>query len=220
MVGMVGTIRSWPRRVRDSIRQEGCWRSVVRACLAPFYQAVMITSQPLELEPFETPALVSVRPAGPADIEALVSLRREYSRSALESRLIAGHDCFLSIVKGQVVACRWGCTQEIVLGKPPLVLPLQEDEACVYEVFNHPRYRWGGIGHAAYHALKEELLKRNRSNLVGYVTPGRKPWGRDNQHRVATIRTLRLGPLRKFWVRTYGPQAEYWRERLKELRWA
>ena len=30
---------------------------------------------------------------------------------------------------------------------------------------------------------------------------------------------LRLGPLRKFWVRTCGPQAESWRERLKELRW-
>jgi len=38
--------------------------------------------------------------------------------------------------------------------------------------------------------------------------------------RIAVLRVLRLGPFRKFWVRTYGPQAEYWRERLKELRWA
>ena len=36
-------------------------------------------------------------------------------------------------------------------------------------------------------------------------------------HRVAEIRTLCLGRFRKFWVRTYGPQAGYWRERLKEL---
>ena len=38
--------------------------------------------------------------------------------------------------------------------------------------------------------------------------------------RIAVLRVLRLGPFRKFWVQTYGPQAEYWLERLKELRWA
>ena len=36
---------------------------------------------------------------------------------------------------------------------------------------------------------------------------------------VATIRTFRLGPFRKLWVKTYGPQAEYWKERPMELRW-
>ena len=39
-------------------------------------------------------------------------------------------------------------------------------------------------------------------------------------HRVAVLRVLRLGPLTRFWVKTYGPQAGYWRERLKELKWA
>ena len=217
---MLGAVRSWPRRVRDSFKQEGPWRTSLRALTAPAYQAVMITSQPLELERFEQPASVTVRAASLDDIDALVRLRREYKRSALESRFRRGHRCYVSIVEGKVVACRWGCTREVILGKVPLMLPLQDDEACIYEVYNDPRHRGGGIGHAAYHALKGAMLKENCSKMVGYVTPGRRPWGEDNPHCVAGVQTLRLGPFRKFWVRTYGPQAEYWRERLKELRWA
>jgi len=135
------SIRSWPRRITDSLRQEGPWRASVRALSAAAYQAVMITSQALELEGFEQPASVTVRSAGLDDIDALVRLRREYKPSVLESRLRDGHKCFVSTVEGKVVACRWGCTRGVTLGRLPLVLPLREGEACIYEVYNDPRHR-------------------------------------------------------------------------------
>jgi GNAT superfamily N-acetyltransferase len=213
------SIRSWPRRIRDSIEQEGLWPTLARALTAPAYQGVMIMSKPIELERIAL-APVVVRPASLDDIDALVRLRREYKPSALRSRFLEGHRCFVSIVEGGVVACIWGRTEAVMMGGPALVLPLQEDEASLYDFYTDPRYRGGGVGDASHHALKQELLARGYRKMVGYATPGRRPYGRDNPACVATVRVMRLGPFRKFWVETYGPQAEYWRERLKELRWA
>ena len=71
----------------------------------------------------------------------------------------------------------------------------------------------------AGHFIQEHYSSKGGSLAFGFVSGQRRPFG-PSPHRVAIIRTLRLGPIRKFWVKTYGTQAEYWRERLKELRWA
>ncbi len=72
----------------------------------------------------------------------------------------------------------------------------------------------------SWYACHSEWLSRGFHTRLGVAAMGRAPYGKNRPHIVATIHTLRVGPFRKFWAKTYGPQADYWRERLKELRWA
>jgi len=144
----------------------------------------------------------------------------QHTAAALRARVRRGDECFLSLAGERVAAFRWACARQARLGNLDLVLPLRSDEVCAYEVFTAPAFRGKGVRDPVRHAFVESYRQRGFRALVNYRTPGRKPWARSHQHRVAIIRTLRLGPFRRFWVRTYGPQAAYWRERLKELRWA
>ena len=100
------------------------------------------------------------------------------------------------------------------------MLPLQEDEIYMCELFTNPSYRRKGVRYQAPQLHRKQYSSRGFRTIVGFAPPARKPFGAARRYHVAVIRTLRLGPLRRFWVKTYGPQAEYWRERLKELRWA
>ena len=90
----------------------------------------------------------------------------------------------------------------------------------MYEVFTNPAYRHFQVRRPVREAKEKRYAARGFRLQLGYSIAGRKPFGRNDPYLTATAHTFRLSPLRKFWVRTYGPQAEYWRERLKELRWA
>jgi hypothetical protein len=217
------SIRSWPRRIRDAVGLEGPWRLILRVLVSPVYGAVGVHVQPLECEPYELgplPAPTGIRKMTADDIEALLAFRPEYRREELWERLRSGHECFMSLVGDDLASCRWICTGEARVGSLGLVLPLRRDEVFLYEVYTHANYRGRRINREAWNAMVDEYLGRGALALVGFTTVGRKPYGRNDRRNVATIRSLRLGPFKRFWVRTYGPQAESWSERLRELRWA
>ena len=163
---------------------------------------------------------VTVRIATEDGLGALVALRPEHDQAALRARMRGGHTCVLSLVDGELASARWACTGEAPLTGLGLVLPLEEGELSVYERFVHPAHRLKYVGRPARNALEEYFLKQGFRSIVSYATLGRRPYGKGHPDSVATIRSLCLGPFKRFWVRTYGPQAEYWSERLKELRWA
>jgi len=100
-----------------------------------------------------------------------------------------------------------------------LALPLLPDEVFAYDAFVRREYRGRGVLHEVRPRVDGRLWEEGFRSRVAFTTPGRWPFGRNNRFQVGTVRVLRLGPLRKFWVSTCGPQAEYWRERLKEVRW-
>jgi len=118
------------------------------------------------------------------------------------------------------VAFCWATVGEARLGDTRLALSLRGDELLQYDVFVHPAHRGAGVFNAVSRAFEVEWLRRGFHTRVGVAAMGRAPYAKNHPYIVATIRTFRLGPFRKIWVRAYGPDAEYWRERLKELRWA
>jgi hypothetical protein len=222
-VGVADTLRSVPRRLRDSVRQEGLWRFVARAAASPVYRAAALQLIPFEQElqePGARPPSLAVRVAEEADMELVAGIRPQRSPDVLRRRLLSGHKCFVSLVDDRLASVRWVRTDIVDLDYLGLVLPLGGDEVSTYEVFAEPAYRHLQVRKAAVDFYYRYYLERGFHAIVGYTIPGRKPFGRHNPYRVATIRTLRLGPFRKFWVRICGPQAECWRERLRDLRWA
>ena len=218
-MGVGGTLRSLPRRIRDSIGQEGPWSLALRTAASPMYRAGALLTSPLAF-PSDELALMDVRDAMESDVETIVNLRPEYSGDAVRSRLLEGEACSLAFMERLLVACRWVNTGEARLAGLGLILPLSPDEIYVGEAYVHPAYRRRGINNRTRDAYEAQYRQRGYSSKVSCATLGRKPYGRGSPYSVAAIRTLRFGPFRKFWVRTYGPQADYWRGRLKELRWA
>ena len=197
---------------------------VLRAALLPLSRELVLRYEPVETgyprEQGTPPPSLTARLARESDVKELVSLRPEYAADEILSRLRRGEECYLSVVDERIVSMRWTCTGEARLRYLGLSLPLGPDEVCDYELFTTPAYRRRAVRRPAYDLLNRRCSERGLHSRVNCVIPGRKPFGRDNPFSVATIRTVGLGPFRKLLVRTYGPQAEYWRERLKELRWA
>jgi len=216
------SLLSWPRRVRDSARQEGALRFAVRAALSPVYRWAWVRTQPLDHplhEPGEPPTSLELRWATQDDIPALLSLRREYRPETLRSRFADGQACFLSLVDGQIASVRWVNTAAVEMDYLGLALSLTDDELCVYEVFARPALRRLQVRRSAWDMVVRHYLQRGRGNTVDYVIPGRKPFGRDRTYVVGSVHVLRLGPWRLYWSRACGPKAAYWRQRLEELRW-
>jgi len=214
------SIRSWPRRIRDSIEQEGVWRLLFRMALSPVYEAGALRAEPLLRQRDFPHTHATVRSAGEVDMAALVALRPECTLENLRSRLGDGHECGLALVNGMVVGCLWACAGAAPLGSFGLILPLRQHEAYLYDTYVHPANRRKDVNTAIRRHLDEKYWHAGFTTHVDFATLGRKPWGRNDRHLVATIRVLRLGPFRKLWVRTCGPKAGYWQGRLKELRWA
>ena len=207
-----------PRRLRDSIDQEGLGRFLLRALSHPVYRAMEIQAEPIEAS---TPADQTIlHLATEDDIPALVAFRPEYDPRELRRRMQAGERCFFSLVEGKVATCRWVATGSLLLRGLGLVLPLEDDEFTLYELFVATAHRRAGITAPEYNALKERLLNEGIHRLVAYVIPGRKPYSRAWGDHVATVRVLRLGPWRKWWAVARGQRAGYWRERFKGLRWS
>jgi len=220
-MGIVETLRSLPRRIRDSVQQEGLWRFGLRIVLSPMYRAGALGTLPLDLHFGDSAdSSLSMRVADEDDIEALVALGPEYYHEKLRARLGDRQQCLLAFLGETIVAVRWAGTGEAHLGDLALALPLREEEMYAYDAFVHPRYRGNGYAKAIRRALDEQWWQKGFRTHISFATLGRKPFGRYHPYNVATIRVLRLGPFRKLSVKTYGPKADYWRERLKELRWA
>jgi len=212
------SLRAWLRRIRDSVKQEGAARSALRALASPTYRAEVLRARPLrigvDLPPFST----GVRLARREDLPALAALNLRRSVRDFEERLAAGDDCLLLLVDGSVAGYMWASMRQARLSR--LALPLRPDEMFSYEMYIHPAHRRRRLPLIIWPALEEWYRPAGVCTIVNAATLGRVPWGTRIQARVAVIRTLRLGPFRKFWVKNYGPEAEYWRERLRELRWA
>jgi hypothetical protein len=218
------SIGSWPRRFEDSANKEGLWRFVLRAALSPVYRQAAVRFQPLDHEE-KGEALLDSRPvtlhtATEGDAEALHALRPDYSRDTVRSRLRAGQECLLVLAGADIGSLRWVSRDFVPMQYLGLALPLYKNELCIYELFTNPAYRGKGVRVVGWEALRRRFLAEQRDTVVDYVIPGRRPYGVDPRLQVAMVHTLRVGPFRKFWVRTWGPQAGYWQERLKELRWA
>ncbi len=90
----------------------------------------------------------------------------------------------------------------------------------MYEVFTNPVYRHLRVRRPVREAKEKWYHARGFRLQLGYSIAGRKPFGKNDPYLAANVHTFRLGPFRRCWVETYGPQADYWRERLKELMWA
>lgn len=214
------SIRSWPRRVRDSVNQEGLGSFALRMLLRPVYRAVVFRVVP-DMERPSGPAPVMTRLASERDAASIARLRPSYSVEAVLARLRAGEECHLYLLENQVAGLRWVRRERGLLDDLGLTLPLLSDEVWMSEGYVHPAYRHAGVHRAARAAFDRLCAREGIRQKLGIATLGRRPFGsKDNPFSVATIRTVRLGPLRRLWVKAYGPQAEYWRERLEELRWA
>ena len=191
---------------------------MLRTVLWRAYRAGVVLAKPLA--PAVGPADVQLRFASADDVPALLAVRSVYTAETLQSWLRDGEECILGLVNGAIAAHRWVTTGIFRMPHLGLVLNLGEDEISVHDVYVLPDFRGRGITAAANHTFDSPYLDRGFRMEFSYATAGRGPWGRGHDYSIATIRTLRLGPVRRFWVRAYGPQAECWRERLKELRWA
>jgi len=216
------SLPSWPRRVRDSARQEGALRFAVRAALSPVYRWAWVRTQPLDHpldEPGEPPSSLELRWATEADIPALITLRRQYRPDALRARFAAGQTCLLSLVDGQVASVRWVNAATMDMEYLGLALPLVDDEICVYEVYARPALRHLQVRRRAWEMVVRHYLQRGKRHTVDYVIPGRKPFGRDRTYVVGSVHVLRLGPWRFHWSRAPGPEAAHWRQRLRTLGW-
>ena len=216
----VGTLRSAPRRIRDSIEQEGLWPFLLRLVVSPVYRSGLLRTDPIARDLPPPPPGTTARLVTEADVDKLVALRPVDNPRALQERLRRGHRCFVASVDGSTAACAWGRTNAASLDHVRLLLPLRPNEVFAYWWYTDPRYRRAGAVRAAGFPFRAHYHQQGADTTLSFATLGRKPWGMNDPYRVAIIRVLRLGPLRKYWVRTYGPEAESWRERLsKELRW-
>jgi len=218
MIGVIRAVRSWPRRVKDSVSQEGLGSFALRMVLWRAYRAGVILAKPLA--PPAGQADVQLRVASTDDVLALLAVRSVYTAETLQSWLRDGEECILGLVNGAIAAHRWVKTGIFRMPHLGLLLDLREDEISVHDVYVMPDFRGRGITAAANHTFDAPYLERGFRMEFSYATAGRGPWGRGHAYGIASIRTLRLGPFRKFWVKALGPEAEYWQERLKELRWA
>ena len=222
-MGIGATLRSLPRRIRDSIEQEGLLQAVWRGALSPVYRAGILRARPLDPGSSGRRALpyaLTVRTASEDDIDAIVALRPQYDRRTLLTRLQEGQECVVSWDVCTPTSVYWTCKGRGPLVHLGLVLPLEDREVFVHDLYRDPARRHKGEGDVTRRYLDQRYAREGIDSVVSCATAGRGPYGRGDPDRVATIRTLRLGPFRRFWVRTCGPQAEYWRGRLRELRWA
>jgi len=201
---------------------EGLWRFAFRTVTAPLYRLGILNAEPLlarSLPP--PPPSLTARVATGEDVDALVALLpHRYSPVLLRERFDKGERCFVSFLGGNLAFVGWIGEIEAHLAYGGLSFPLQQEEIYGYEWYTRPEYRRQGADNAAWRFMQEYYSSKGVSLAFGFVSGQRKPFGPDSAHKVAIIRIFRLGPLKRFWVETYGPHAEYWRERLKELRWA
>ena len=210
------------RRTRESVKQEGFWPFLIRALVSPGHRAVALRAFRLNErhEEWQTPLPVRARQATQQDVCALADMRPEYRAELLRTRLRRGHRCFLSTLGDSVAACIWACQREAHLAHADLALKLLQNEVYTYDAFVLPGYRGKRVRPPAWNALLDYYQEQGVQMGIDCAVRGRKPWGTDKRYLVATISTLRLGPFRKSRVNACGPQAEYWRERLRGLRWA
>jgi len=217
---MLGAIRSWPRRIRDSIEREGFAPFIIRALLSPCYGEVGLRAQQYseaELGGASRRDDVVVAPSD--DTSEITRSFPGLDRQKVAHRLSSGERCFVAKVCGEAAGHGWVSTTVAHIHPLALSLPLQDRELFTYGLNVRVSRRHAGAGGAIVDAVDTWAQESGLRTHLSFVTLGRRPFGKNARDHVATIRTLRLGPFRKFWVKTYGPQEEYWRGRLKELRW-
>ena len=217
-MGVTRSISGLAQQIRESIQQEGVWNLGWRLALAPIFWSGALRAGSLDDLPGPAPAGSAGRMVTESDIDDILLVRPSSQRGLPCGRFRAGHECVLATLSGDPAAFAWSCTGEARLG--PLLLPLEEQEVWVYDSYTGERFRGMGIRRAIMHGYMPHYLRRGFRRHMSCATLGRKPWGRDDRLQVAAIRTLRLGPLRRVRVEACGLESDYWRERLRELRWA
>ena len=102
MAGTARTIRSLPRRIRDSIQLEGLRGFAFRIATAPFYRLGILNAEPFLARRIPPPAAsLRARVATEEDLDALVALLpHRYSARMLRQRLDKGEKCFLTFRDG------------------------------------------------------------------------------------------------------------------------
>jgi len=184
-VGIAASIRSWQRRIGDSIKFEGCRRFAVRAATRPFYRAALFSTVPLDtfLSDGERASL-EVRSVTQEDIPALLRLRFEYTSRLIRSRLRDGEEGFLAMDDQNPVYVAWVRRGEARFAELGLVLPLLPDEVFAYDAFVRRDYRGREVLHEVRPRVDGRLRGEGFRSRVAFTTPGRRPWG-----GIATRRT-------------------------------
>ena len=135
-MSLLGTLRSWPRRIRDSVRQEGLPQAALRLALSPLYRSMVFTVRPLATgDAGGQLATVAGGFATQGDIDTLARLNPRFAPAALRARLEGGERCYLASIDGKTVSCRWVRSGEARLGERDPVLRLCPDEAYVYQIY-------------------------------------------------------------------------------------
>jgi hypothetical protein len=153
-VGATGTLKSLPRRVVDSVRQEGGVRFAWRALMSPVYRAEVLRVRPLRLGVEPPSPSAEVRLASKEDLPALVVLNPRRSVGEFEKRLAAGDDCLIMLDAGAPRGYMWASTRQAYLNGA-LVLPLRADEVFSYDMYIHPLYRRRRLRLVAWAAYEE-----------------------------------------------------------------
>jgi len=219
-VSLFGTLRGLPRRISDSVQREGFARFALRALLSPCYREVGLRAQQYSQADCPTgPRREDVMVAPCDDISEITRSFSDLDHQDVRERITSGERCFVAKVDGEPAGLGWVSVTAAHIDPLRLSLPLRGRELFSHGLYVRASQRNAGAGRAIVDAVDMWAWEDGLRTHLSFVILGRRPFGKNVRYHVATIRTLRLGPFRKFWVSTYGPQAGYWRERLNELRW-
>ena len=144
-------------RLRRTVRQEGI-RGVALKCLYELgYRRFLLVRRPLA-EPIERPATtpdLDMAWLEPAAIPDYLAIHPSARAGDVAEALGAGDRCLLARHEGRVVGSLWGSTRHMESFPG---LPMEADEAYLYESFTIPCHR----GRSVAPALVAEMLRAYR----------------------------------------------------------
>ena len=205
--GRPWTPRAAAGRARDVLAHDGVRTLWFKLLGETVYRRLALVECPLaELPPLrDAPLAAEYGFLSETDALGYTALRGYTTAAEVVARLRRGDRCFAAWSSGRLVSARWiarGETHVEYLGR---TLRLRPDEVYLYETYTRPDHRGLGLSAAAGTRLLHALAAEGVACVVAGVMPEShaavRAWQKAGYRRVGTIGYVRLGPLRREFIR-------------------
>ena len=194
-------------RAAEVLREGGVKALCFKVLGETIYRRMLFLERSLQRPPVPvTPGIpVTFAALKPSDLEALSVLRPHRRPADLLRRLEAGEGCVIARHEGRLAGAMWFQTGTARVEYLRIRIPLEPDEAYLYDGFVHPELRENLIGRAllgfACRSLQDTGLRKlvfavnqeNRSALEAFSECGERTLG--------VIGVLKIGPWHRVLIR-------------------
>ena len=197
------------RRALRVLRDEG-WKSFAFKVAGELgYRRMVIVEHRLDnpIPPFTPRLAVRNGLLRLSDLDAYRAFRPDSDRAEIVRRLDTGELCFVAWHEGEIVSACWTALKPVHIDFIDCESGLLEGDAYIYDKFTSPAHRGRRLGNAVRAHQLGHLRAMGRIRAVGAIVPENRVSLHESLGHgfrpVGMIRTIRLGPWRRIFVRRW-----------------